>query len=161
MVMTQQEGLRSLGLDNGATATEIALAYRSRSLPLKTQILSAPRAMLKERYRDDLRDLVTARQAALGRKLAEGWTGPAIGINAERLGDALSAIPADGLNAEKARAFLGLPKRATKAQVLAAYSIRARALIRRFAAASDDYELATVRRARLKLRTVRNFALPQ
>jgi len=40
-----------------------------------------------------------------------------------------------------------------------AYEERKRALIRRFAGARDDAELQAARRARTKLKTIRNFAL--
>ena len=58
------------------------------------------------------------------------------------------------LDERGARAFLGLSPRAENAQVR-----DKRALIRTFVSADDDEELAHVRRARMKLRTIRNFAL--
>ncbi|MHC4548653.1 MAG: hypothetical protein ACYTEZ_07730 [Planctomycetota bacterium] len=157
--MDQHEGMRFLGLGPGAGADEVKRAYRSRCLALKTQILCAHRALLKDQYREELRALVTAREAALGRAPRRDWAGQRLGLSGGRLVRKLGRTSTDHLDDRGARAFFGLAPHAGNAQVLDAYLLRKRALIRSFANSHDDDEMADIRRARMKLRTLRNFAL--
>jgi len=154
--MNRDQGLRLLGLDAGASPREVQRAYRKRSLPLKTQVLTAPRVALKDRYRDDLRALVEARDAALGRPHLPP---PPVGVNGNRLLERLRRAHLEPVDRDRARAFLGVPADATDAAVWDAYRVCARALVRRLACATDDTEMALIRRSRMKLRTIRNFAL--
>ena len=82
-------------------------AYRRQALPLKTQLLTAPRVWLKDRYREDLRDLVLARDAAHGLPDRPGWRAP--GLSGRRLFSALVTTDAGDLDDRGARAFLGVP----------------------------------------------------
>ncbi len=132
-------------------------AYRKQALPLKTQLLTAPRVWLKDRYREELRCLVLARDAALGRPERPGWRAP--GLAGQRLFRTLARTDAGELDDRGARAFLGVPPTGGRDLVMGAYKLRARALVRCFANAASDDEMQAIRRARAKLRTIRNFAL--
>jgi hypothetical protein len=157
--MDRDEGLRLLGLAGGAGNAEIDQAYRHRALALKTQILCAERAVLKDQHRESLRQLVLARDAALGRPPRTSWAMEPLGLSGRRLMRKLSRTEMDKLDDRGARAFLGLSSQAQSTEVRDAYELRRRALIRTFVNAHDDEELAHARRARMKLRTIRNFAL--
>jgi hypothetical protein len=157
--MTRDEGLRLLGLAGGAGSTDIQQAYHYRASALKTQILNAERTVLLDQHREGLRQLVRARDAALGLPARRTWTVEPLGMSGQRLMRKLTSTPMDKLDDRGARAFLGLPPQAQDDQVRDAYQLRRRALIRSFVTAHDDEELAHVRRARMKLRTIRNFAL--
>ena len=80
-------------------------------------------------------------------------------MSGRRLMRKLIRTQMDTLDDRGARAFLGLSPQAQNDQVRDAYQLRKRVLIRTFVTAHDDEELAHVRRARMKLRTIRNFAL--
>ncbi len=156
-MLTREQGLRNLGLPADAGPGEVRRAYRRQALPLKTQLLTAPRVWLKDRYREELRDLVVARDAALGRPDRTGWRAP--GLAGHRLFRTLAETEAGELDDRGARAFLGVPPAAGRDLVLDAYRVRARALVRCLANARSDDEMLAIRRARAKLRTIRNFAL--
>jgi hypothetical protein len=157
--MDRDEGLRLLGLAGGAASTDINQAYRDRASALKTQILNAEHTVLLDQHRESLRQLVLARDAALGLPPRRNWAVEPLGMSGLRLMRKLTGTPMDSLDDRGARAFLGLSPQAQRDQVQAAYQLRRRALIRTFVSADDDEELAHVRRARMKLRTIRNFAL--
>jgi len=157
--MDRDEGLRLLGLAADAGTAEIHQAYSYRSSALKGRILSAERAVLKDQHRATLRQLVLARDAALGLPPRRAWTVEPLGLSGQRLMRKLINTQMDKLDDRGARAFLGLSPQAQNAQVRDAYQLRKRALIRTFVTAHDDEELAHARRARMKLRTIRNFAL--
>jgi len=157
--MTRDEGLRLLGLARGVTADEIHEAYHYRAATLKTRILNAEHTVLVDQHREGLRQLVRARDAALGLPARRAWTVEPLGMSGQRLMRKLTNTPMDNLDDRGARAFLGLSPQAQDDQVRDAYQLRRRALIRSFVTAHDDEELAHVRRARMKLRTIRNFAL--
>ena len=157
--MERDEALRLLGLAGGDGATEIHRAYAYRSSALKPRILCAERAVFKDQHRESLRQLVLARDAALGLPARRAWTAEPLGLSGRRLVRKLTSTEMDNLDDQGARAFLGVSSQAQNAQVRDAYQLRRRALIRTFVSAHDDDELAHVRRARMKLRTIRNFAL--
>jgi len=157
MVLTREQGLSQLGLPPDAGAVKVQRAYRRQALPLKTQIMTAPRAWLKDRYREELRDLVLARDAALGLPDRPGWRAP--GLAGRRLFKTLATTDALDLDDKGARAFLGVPPNGGRDLVMGAYRLRARALVRCYANAATDDEMQAIRRARAKLRTIRNFAL--
>ena len=157
--MDRDEGLRLLGLDGSSRDAEIHRAYTYRSSTLKGRILCAERAVLKDQHRETLRRLVLARDAALGLPPRRAWTAEPLPLSGRRLMRKLVNTQMDQLDDRGARAFLGLSAQAPNAQVRDAYQLRRRALIRTFVAAHDDEELAHARRARMKLRTIRNFAL--
>ncbi len=158
-MLTREQGLRNLGLPTDAGPGEVRRAYRKQALPLKTQLLTAPRVWLKDRYREELRDLVLAREAALGHPDRGGWS--ASGLAGRRLFRTLLETRAGDLDDQGARAFLGVPPSGGRAAVMGAYKLRARALVRCLANARSDDEMQAIRRARAKLRTIRNFALPR
>jgi hypothetical protein len=158
--MDREQGLRNLGLPSDAGPGEVRRAYRRRCLPLKTQLLTAPRAWLKDRYREELRELVQARDAALGRPDRTNWRGRPP-LSGSLLYRTLARTEAGELDDRGARQFLGVPPTAGREEVLSAYRLRARALVRCFANARSDDEMRAIRRARAKLRTIRNFALPR
>jgi hypothetical protein len=157
--MDRDQGLRLLGLAAGAGSAEIHQAYGYRSSALKNQILCAERAVLKDQHRESLRQLVMARDAALGLPPRRSWASEPLPMSGKRLMRKLIRTQMDSLDDRGARAFLGLSPQAQNDQVRDAYQLRKRVLIRTFVTAHDDEELAHVRRARMKLRTIRNFAL--
>jgi len=157
--MDRDEGLRLLGLAADAGSAEIHQAYSYRSSATKDRILCAERAVLKDEHCETLRQLVLARDAALGLPPRQAWTAEPLGLSGQRLMRKIINTQMDQLDDQGARAFLGLSPQAQNAQVRDAYQLRRRALIRTFVAAHDDEELAHARRARMKLRTIRNFAL--
>ena len=156
-MLSREQGLRDLGLPADAGPGEVRRAYRRQALPLKTQLLTAPRVWLKDRYREELRDLVLARDAALGLPDRSGWK--ASGLAGRRLFRTLVETRAGELDDRGARAFLGVPASGGRDVVMGAYKVRARALVRCLANAKSDDEMQAIRRARAKLRTIRNFAL--
>jgi hypothetical protein len=157
--MDREQGLRTLGLPADAGPGAIRRAYRRQCLPLKTQLLTAPRVALKDRYRDELRALVLARDAALGLPDRAGWRRDRPPVPGARIFGALARTQAGELDDRGARVFLGLSPAAGPDEIIAAYRVRARALVRCLANARDDAEMQAIRRARAKLRTIRNFAL--
>jgi len=157
--MDRDTGLKALGLSPGAGETEIERAYRVRSLSTKTLLLGSMRAEEKDRHRRELRKLVRVRDVALGRPERRNWRGERLGVGGRRLIDLLDRTSPDRLDARMARAFFGLPPDASEDEVRAAYGVRSRALVRAFANAESDEDLAHIRRLRAKLRTIRNFAL--
>jgi len=157
--MDREQGLRNLGLPDEAGPRDVQRAYRRHALPLKTQLLTAPRVTLKDRYRAELRELVLARDAALGLPDRATWRAP--GLSGRRVFTALATTPAADLDDRGARSFLGVGPDAGHDEIMAAYRLRARALVRCLANANSDDELRAIRRARAKLRTIRNFALPR
>ena len=78
-MLTREQALCRLGLPAQAGPGEVRRAYRKQALPLKTQLLTAPRVWLKDRYREELRELVLARDAALGNPDRPGWRAPGQG----------------------------------------------------------------------------------
>jgi hypothetical protein len=158
-VLTREQALGQLGLPPDAGPVQVHRAYRRQSLPLKTQLMTAPRVFLKDRYRAELRELVLARDAALGLPDRTSWTGALPGPEGHRFLTRLARTDAGDLDDQGARAFLGLPAAAGRGEVLQAYRLRARVLVRCFAAAGTEEEMRAIRRARAKLRTIRNFAL--
>jgi len=158
-VLTRQQGLDQLGLPPDAGPAQIQRAYRRQALPLKTQLMTAPRVWLKDRYREELRDLVLAREAALGHPDRPGWRGDLPGPDRQRFLVRLELTEAGDLDDRGARAFLGLAPAAGRDEVMKAYRLRSRVLVRCYAAAVTDDEMRAIRRARAKLRTIRNFAL--
>jgi hypothetical protein len=157
--MNRNSGLRMLGLPERASERDIERTYRSRVLPVKQHILGARRAVDVTHHRDELRRLVAARDAAIGREPRSDWRGEHLGVSATRLLDLLDRTNVSSLDRRVACAFFKLPAGATRKDVIAAYAARKRALIRQFANAREDEELSAIRRARSKLRTIRNFAL--
>jgi hypothetical protein len=157
--MDQHAVFDELGLPVGAGPEEVREAYASLSRPLKAMILSATSAATKERHRASLRDLVRSRDLALGIRPPEGWRAGRYGERSRPVLARLEVTPTAGLDAIRARAFFGLKPNASAEEVERAYEERKRALIRRFAVARDDAELQAARRARNKLKTIRNFAL--
>lgn len=157
--MDQQTSLKELGLGPEASPEEIERSYKTRSRALKSLILSSRRAELKEQHRDELRHLVLCRATALGEPPPGDWHADQFRISSTRLLARLRETGLHDLNRRTAREFLGVPAKAKRKQVMRSYREHQRALIRRFARARDDSELAVIRRARGKLRTIRNFAL--
>lgn len=157
--MDLQTSLQELGLSPRAGAAEIEQAYKSRSRALKTLILGASRTDLKEQRRAELRRLVVSKAVALGRTPPDDWSGEQLPVSTKRLLHRLERMPTPNLNRINARAFFGLTPDAPAAKVRRMYDNYKRVLIRRFAAAHDDVELNQIRRARRKLRTIRNFAI--
>jgi len=157
--MDLQTSLTELGLPTDARPAEIENAYKARSRTLKRLILSTERAGLKEERRDELRRLVVCRATALGQSQPRDWHQHRYRISAPRLMRRLSKLSVNSLAPVRALAFFGLPPEASRETTLRVYEVHKRALIRRLAIAETDPELTAVRRARRKLRTIRNFAL--
>jgi len=157
--MNQQAVYDGLGLPVGAGPEEIRAAYASLSRPLKAMILSSTNATTKERHRSALRELVRCRDLALGIRAPDDWRAGRYGERSRPILARLEVTQTTGLDAIRARAFFGLAPNAAIEDVERAYEERKRALIRRFAGARDDAELQAARRARTKLKTIRNFAL--
>jgi hypothetical protein len=158
-MVDKDQGLRVLGVSPKAGTLEIERAYKTRSRAVKTLLLGAVRAAEKERYRFSLRELVRGRDVALGRRPRDQWQADPLGVSARRLIDLLHRTEVKRLDPARARAFFGLSPLASRAAVMDTYRIHARALVRAFANADSDEALHAVRRARGKLRTIRNFAL--
>ena len=158
-MVNRDNGLRVLGLGDQAGIREIERAYKTRARAVKTLLLGARRAADKDRYRSSLRELVRGRDAALGLVPRRDWHAERVALRGARLLDMLRRALVERLHAGAARGFFGLPPIASRAAVLDAYRLHSRALVRAFANARSDDELVAVRRARGKLRTIRNFAL--
>jgi hypothetical protein len=158
-VLTREQAFGHLGLPPDSGPAQIRRAYRRQALPLKTQIMTAQRVWLKDRYREELRDLVLARDTALGLPDRRGWHGDLPGPDGHRFLSRLARTEAGDLDDRGARAFLGVAPAAGRGEVMQAYRLGARALVRCYAAAATDDEMRAIRRARAKLRTIRNFAL--
>ena len=139
--MDRDDGLRALGLRRDAGSQEVEVAYRVRCLPLKTQILCSRRVLMKDQHKEDLRTLVLARDAALGRMERKRWTVAALALSGHRLLKKIGKTATDHLDERGARAFFGLPAHADENQVMEAYQVRKRALIRSFVTSHDDDEL--------------------
>ena len=157
--MDLQTSLTELGLPADARPAEIEKAYKAQSRALKQLILSAGRAGLKEERRVELRRLVVCRATALGQPKPEDWRQRRYRISATRLIQRLSKLSANSLTHVRALGFFGLPPEASRETTLRVYEVHKRALVRRLATAESDAGLTSVRRARRKLRTIRNFAL--
>jgi hypothetical protein len=157
--LTREQGLSRLGLPADAGPKEVRRAYRRQALPLKTQLMTAPRVWLKDRYRAELRELVLAREVALGLPDRPDWHGETPGPDGNGFLSRLASTDAGELDDKGARVFLGLAPAAGRGEVMQAYRLGARALVRCYAAAVTDEEMRAIRRARAKLRTIRNFAL--
>ncbi|MHC4956941.1 MAG: hypothetical protein ACYTGN_01100 [Planctomycetota bacterium] len=156
--MTFEMSLQELGLAAPASPTQIERAYKTRSRALKTLILGSTRIELKEQHRDELRRLVVSRAIALGRTPPRDWHAERFRISSSRLLKRLKSVESFGMTRERALAFFGLPKDVERERVERIYRAQQRALIKRFVRATDDVELDAIRRARRKLRTIRNFA---
>ena len=157
--MDQQAVYDGLGLPVGAGPEEVREAYASLSRPLKAMILSSTSAATKERHRASLRELVRCRDQALGIPAPDDWRAGRYGERSRPILARLEVTQTAELDAIRARAFFGLKPNASAEEVECAYEERKRALIRRFAVARDDAELQAARRARNKLKTIRNFAI--
>ena len=160
--MDQQAALERLDLPAGSRDEEILRVYRARSSLLKDLILSSAKASEKEDYRSNLRFLIQCRDAALG--TSGHGAGPGTPRSPDRVAghpliESLARMSPIELNRVGARAFLGLPANVAPTRIERAYSAHQRALIRRFARARSDEEMRSIRRARNKLRTIRNLAL--
>jgi hypothetical protein len=156
--MTFETSLQELGLSAPASPTQIERAYKTRSRALKTLILGSTRIALKEQHRDELRRLVVCRAVALGRTPPRDWQAERFRISSTRLLQRLKDVESFGMTREKALAFFGLPSDVERERVERIYRAQQRALIKRFVRATADTELEAIRRARRKLRTIRNFA---
>jgi len=157
--MNRSTALRLLGVSGKAPAAEIQSIYKQRVTPIKAELLAATRAADVARNRDELRQLVAARDIALGKKPRDDWSGQRLSISSGRLIGLLQRTSVDVLDKKVACAFFKLSDQANALEIQEAYGLRMRALIRRFACATEDSEMRTIRRARSKLRTIRNFAL--
>ncbi|MGQ0613263.1 MAG: hypothetical protein ACT4PV_05960 [Planctomycetaceae bacterium] len=157
--MQRDQGIRLLGLKPGARTEEVLRAYRGQSEVLKRRILRARWPEEKEAYRDALRRLVSSRDVALGRPPGGAGGKERLGVSGSRLVARLEGLALSGLDGGGARSFLGLEPNAARGAILEAYDRGRRALLRRYSAAKTREEMLAARRARAKLRTVRNFAL--
>ncbi len=124
------------------------------SRPLKRKLLDARRAAEMRQYRGQLQLLVAARDTLVGRPRRDRpMEDPGPWLRR------LAKTPILKLDRRSARAFFGLPVYASDAQVLGAYETAARALVRRVTTCTNDEELATVKRARRRLRSIREIAM--
>jgi hypothetical protein len=154
--MDRDAALKALGLSPKAKPDEIEAAYRKRADALKRDVLAAARPDEIARHREALRALVRQRDAAFGDKRPP----PAeLGISVRRLVATLRDTKVGALDRDTAKRFFGLAPSAPDADVRAAYELRKRALVRRYARAAQQAEVSAIRRAQGKLRTLRNFAL--
>ena len=157
--MDRDAGMRALGLEPGAGKKLIQRAYKARSRALKGQILSAAHTDEIRRGRRQLRELVCTREIAMGHEPPREWQGGRLGLSGSRLVERLSDAHARDLDRRSARVFFDVPLNAKSKQVKNAYRLHSRALVRSYVRASDDAELKRIRRARAKLRTIRNYAI--
>ena len=157
--MDLPQSLEELGVPPKAAVDEIERAYRMRSRALKTLLLGSDRCTLKDQRRHELRRLVVSRAVALGRPLPPQWEGDRLNVSATRLRHRLERLPLANLNRVNALAFFGLTPDAKPRTAREIYQGYQRALVRAFAKAHDDAEMEEIRRARRKLRTIRNFAV--
>jgi hypothetical protein len=154
--MDREAALKALGLSPKAQPDEIEAAYRKRADALKRNILASIKPSEIARHREALRALVRVRDAAFGDKRPP----PAkLEISVRQLVATLRETSVGALDRDTARRFFGLEAKASDDDVLAAYELRKRALVRRFARAAQPAEVSAIRRAQGKLRTLRNFAL--
>ena len=152
--MDQKAACEWLGVDPNAPRDDALAAYARMSRPLKRKILDARRTAEMRLYQKELRRLVEARDALVGKTVA-----PKPVSSYSRLLARLAKVKVLEMDRRDARSFFGLPVYASDAQVLNAYDEAARALVRRLTLCTNDSELKTVNRARNRLRTIREIAM--
>lgn len=154
--MERSKALEALGLTSRATPGEIDVAYRRRAGKLKHAVLRAVEPEEIARRREELRLLVRLRDIALG---SERPPPAKLDVSVRHLVDSLRRTTVHELDREAARRFFGLEPTATDDDVQAAYALRKRALVRRYARVGEAREVGAIRRAQGKLRTIRNLAV--
>ncbi len=154
--MERDAGLRVLRLSSRAGRNEVERAYKQECRPLKLRLLHANRPEEIALLRQSIRTLVSACEAVTGNPHLPA---PKPSVSGRKVLDLLQRTSVAKLDAARARAFFRLREQPDADAVRAAYRDYARALVRRFANAEDRDEIRTLRRARQKLRTIRNFAL--
>jgi len=154
--MERDAGLRVLRLSSRAGRHEVERAYKHECRPLKLRLLHANRPEEIALLRQSIKTLVSACEAVTGNPHPPA---PKPKVSARRVLDLLEQTSVGHLDAPRACAFFRLKQGADADVVRGAYREYARALVRRFANARDRDEIRELRRARQKLRTIRNFAL--
>lgn len=156
--MTRDEGVRALGLCPTAPPDTVLDEYRRRSLRLKKKILDARSPERRDHYRDLLRDLIAVRDAALGETRRRRRQRP-VGLSPSLLMGRLDRVEVCAVDAAAAKRFFGLPPDASHDKIEFAYDQDRRVLLREYARAPSVEAMQALRRARNKLRTLRNFAI--
>jgi len=154
---TRDEALGILGLSGAVTGDRILQAYRLLSQPLKRLVVTATSVDDKDRRRQQLRDLMAARDVALGRPVQRRAEGLAVEwrvalARLEHVGE--GAV--DRAGALKA---LELNDMATDERMRTEFRLRYRALTRALGSAESESLMRALREARLKLRRVRAVLL--
>jgi len=152
--------LALLGLGGRASDAEVRAAYEAKSSPLKRKLLRARTVAEKDACRRDLLTLVSARKLLLPERGGGGPDGPAP-YSASELVRQLELLPSPLPDRERALAFLCLPCNTTDGEIRAACRERDRVLARRLAQATEDSRLRLLRRARARLRILRDSLLPE
>ncbi len=158
--MDREHAVKRLDAPLDASPKDIQRAYKRLCRPLKVRLLRATVAEEKEQIRAELRELVQARDAALGRPMRSDWAAQThLGFSGKRVLDVLSRTEPAQLDRGAACSFFDLAPDASNDDVRAAYRVRSRALVRCLANTHDDTELSTAHEARAKLRLIRDHAL--
>ncbi len=152
--MERDAGLRVLHVSSRAGRHEVERAYKQECRPLKLRLLHANRPEEVALLRQSIRTLVSACEAVTGNPHLPA---PKPVISGRRVLDLLARTSVTRLDGPRARAFFGGLSDADA--IRGRYREYARALVRKFAHAKDRDEMRAVRKARQKLRTIRNFAL--
>ncbi len=155
MDLSREQALSILGLSPSATDEEAARAYTRQKQPVKRLLIGADSVGLKNEYRDRLRSLVRARDAALGRTSLDDRT-HRLELDERPL---LSSLEVKDLDRARAFRILGLATGARDEDVSAAYTERYRFLTQRLGHAQKEEHFRAIRDARVRLLGVRRFLL--
>lgn len=155
MDLSREQALSILGLSASATDEEAARAYTRQKQPVKRLLIRADSVSLKNEYRDRLRALVHARDAALGRTSLDDRT-RRLEFEERPL---LKSLEVKDLDRTRAFRILGLAVGARDEEVSTAYTERYRFLTQRLGSAREDKQFLALRNARVRLLGVRRFLL--
>lgn len=150
--LTRGQALKVLGLPDDAESDEILEVYRSKSQPLKRSLVTASTIGKKNKYRAALRELVLARNAALGRAAPEP---DQLTLRWEPLVARLEKLDPDALTRKERLAVLDLPPGASDTEVQHHFVVRYRVLTRGLGTAHTERALASLQNARAKMRAIR------
>jgi hypothetical protein len=156
MGFTREQALSILGLPSSASRGDVERAYDEHKRPLKRRLVKAPSIQLKNRYRRKLRELVRARDVALGEDSRPADRVRRLALDEDPL---LESLEFEQLGPGQAFAILQLPADAAEGEIQRAYTLRYRFLTQQLARARDDRELARLRWARGQLLAVRRCLL--
>jgi len=158
--MDREHALKRLDAPLDASPKDIQRAYKRLGRPLKLQLLRASDVDEKEQLRAELRELVRARDVALGRPSRSDWMAQTrLGFSGRRIVELLEQTDPDGLDRAGACSFFDLAPDASADDLHAAYRVRARALVRHLANSADEASLGGAQEARARLRRIRDRAL--